>query len=232
MAESRPFVLPVSIVGPTDIARLLREMEAVDEFFRQNTIRKPGDQIALPRLSRLMDQLATENQLNLLHETHRSYITDALAVLHKSAPVMHLSFSVDPPGSYVQRIVAWMRKNIHGEVLVTVGLQPNIGAGCIVRTRNQVFDFSLREYFKQSRGFFIEKLHESISDENPVAPVEAAQVPAADVVTTVASQPVAPATAAVAAPQLISDVTAPLNTPQQAVAQPQPVASAPEVSVP
>lgn len=162
MSDKRAFILPVSIVSPTDIARLTREIEAIDAFFRQEAIRQAGQQNALPRMSKLMDQLTADNQLNLLQTDHRQYVVDSLEILHESAPVLHMSFSVDPPGPYVQKIVAWLRKNIHPQVLVTVGLQPNIGAGCVVRTTNRLFDFSLREYFNDKREFFIGKLHEAI----------------------------------------------------------------------
>lgn len=167
MAEqSDRFVLPVSIISPTDIARLKREIEAVDSFFQQSKIREGGaQQEAMPRLSKLMDQLAVENKLNILQDEHRAYVFKSLDILQASAPVMHISFSVDPPGSYVQKIVYWLRSNVHAQVLVTVGLQPNIGAGCIVRTTNRIFDFSLREYFNAKRDFFIEKMHESISEQ-------------------------------------------------------------------
>lgn len=162
--EKRSFVLPVSIISPTDVARLSREIEKIDSYFQQEEIRKPGEQETMPRMSKLMDQLATENQLNLLQPEHREYVSQSLEILHTSAPVLHMSFSVDPPGSYVQKIVAWMRKNIHAQVLVTVGLQPNIGAGCIVRTTNKIFDFSLREFFSEKRDFFIGKMHEAIAE--------------------------------------------------------------------
>jgi hypothetical protein len=70
-----------------------------------------------------------------------------LKSLSANAPVMHVSFSVDPPGPYVQKIVFWFRHNIRGDILVRVGLQPNIGAGCVVRTTNKSFDFSLKKIF-------------------------------------------------------------------------------------
>jgi len=164
--------LPVTIVSPTDIARLTREIESIDGFFRDAEIRQAGEPNALPRLSKLMDQLVADNQLNLLQDPDRKKIVSVLDSLHNSAPVMHISFSVDPPGPYVQKIVAWLRENIHPEVLVTVGLQPNIGAGCIVRTTNKLFDFSLREYFAQKREFFIEKLHDTISDDGVQAAID------------------------------------------------------------
>lgn len=162
--NGRVISLPVGIVSPTDIARLSREIESIDEFFREQAIRSGGTTNAMPRLSKLMDQLAADNQINLLDELDRSKILDLLQKLHASAPVMHISFSVDPPGAYVQKIVAWLRANIHQHILVTVGLQPNIGAGCVVRTTNKLFDFSLREFFSEKRQSFIDRLHIAISD--------------------------------------------------------------------
>ncbi len=176
------FHLPTTIVSPTDVARLVRELDLIDSFFRQNEIRAPGQQSSMPRMSKLLDQCAAENQLNMLAEDHRQIIIEAMRNFHVSAPVVHMSFSIDPPGTYVQKIVAWMRQNIHPHVLVTVGLQPTIGAGCIIRTTNQIFDFSLREYFAEKRGFFIEKMHDAVSDvvvnvTPAVEPIAAAHTP-------------------------------------------------------
>jgi len=162
--EQQAITLPVGIVSPTDIARLTREIEAIDNFFRDQKIRSGGESNAMPRLSKLMDQLAVENKINLLQENDRNKILVILEQLHKSAPILHISFSVDPPGAYVQKVVAWLRLNVHQYALVTVGLQPNIGAGCVVRTTNKMFDFSLREFFAEKRDFFVEKLHMAIVD--------------------------------------------------------------------
>ena len=169
--SQRTVALPVGIVSPTDIARLTREIESIDAFFQEQAIRSGGTTNAMPRLSKLMDQLASENQMNLLEAQDRVVILEVLQKLHSNAPVLHISFSVDPPGAYVQKIVAWLRANIDQHILVTVGLQPNIGAGCVVRTTNKLFDFSLREYFTQKREFFIQKLHIAISDEGQIESV-------------------------------------------------------------
>lgn len=178
--------LPVGIVSPTDIARLTREIEGIDNFFRDQKIRSGGESNAMPRMSKLMDQLAVENKINLLVEADRNKILTILEQLHKSAPILHISFSVDPPGAYVQKVVSWLRRNVHQYALVTVGLQPNIGAGCVVRTTNKMFDFSLREFFAEKRDFFVEKLHMAITDptfsesNQPVpAPIAVGEQPSA-----------------------------------------------------
>lgn len=169
--EQKAITIPTNIVSPTDIARLAREIESLDNFFREQAIRAGGAPTSMPRVSKLMDQLAADNQLNLLNETDRGELGSLLSGLHKQAPVMHISFSVDPPGPYIQKIVDWLRRNIDPHVLVTVGLQPNIGAGCVVRTTNKLFDFSLREFFYNQRDFFIEKLHQALTGEDELVPV-------------------------------------------------------------
>jgi F0F1-type ATP synthase delta subunit len=189
--------LPVGIVSPTDIARLTREIEGIDNFFRDQKIRSGGETNAMPRLSKLMDQLATENKINLLVENDRNKILTILEQLHKSAPILHISFSVDPPGAYVQKVVSWLRRNVHQYALVTVGLQPNIGAGCVVRTTNKMFDFSLREFFAEKRDFFVEKLHMAITDPTFSQNSQPAPTPVVDVQPSAVPTPIA----VVSAPQ-------------------------------
>lgn len=157
--------LPIAVVSPTDVARLLREIDNLDEFFRQSAIRQGGELQSAPRYSRLLDEVVVANKLNLLQESDRQKLISAFKNLSATAPVMHVSFSVDPPGPYVQKIVFWFRQNIRGDVLVRVGLQPNIGAGCVVRTTNKSFDFSLKRFFDSKHDFFMKKLHEVVKPE-------------------------------------------------------------------
>jgi hypothetical protein len=56
------------------------------------------------------------------------------------------------------KLVGWFRANVHPHVLVQVGLQPNIAAGCVVRTTNKVFDLSLRNHFAQNQQVLIESM--------------------------------------------------------------------------
>lgn len=149
--------LPVLVVSPADINRLSRELEAIDDGILEVSVRK-GDETKLTKTSRLMDQLTDLNKLNLAHKTDRQLLAQFLAAVRKQAPVMHMSFSADPSPAFMEKLVAWLRREIHPQVLVTIGLQPTIGAGCIVRTTNHQFDFSLRQNFVEKRGLLIEKL--------------------------------------------------------------------------
>lgn len=141
--------LPLSVVSSVDVGRLLREVEAIDDFLKQSAIREPGTPVKMPRTSRLFDEIVEVNQLNVLHEDDRNRLKDFLSEVKKHAPQLHMSFSADPAPLFTQKLIQWMRGNLHPQVLLQVGLQPNIGAGCVVRTTNKYFDFSLRSRFSE-----------------------------------------------------------------------------------
>ena len=151
--------VPAVITSPADVSRLHREIAALHDYLHQENLRKPGQASAkLPRTSHLLDELVASNSLNLLETETRQHLLDFLADVAANAPVVHISFAVDPSAAFLQKIVHWFRENIHPSILVRVGLQPNIAAGCVVRTTNRYYDFSLREYLKKSQPILVKAL--------------------------------------------------------------------------
>lgn len=176
--ESADLTLPVSVVGPTDVVRLIRELESLDDAMLQLSLRKEGaPEAKLPKTSKLMDHLVHVNRLNLLKKTDREELKRFLGDVKKQAPVMHISFSADPPPSFLDKIMSWLRREIHPSVLLTIGLQPNIGAGCIVRTTNKQFDFSLRQDFAKKRDLLLERIAGTAGAESRAAPPDPEEAP-------------------------------------------------------
>lgn len=167
--------LPVLVFGVVEVRRLKRELEALDEFIRQSAIREPGTQPALPRLSRLLEAIATDNSRNLLQESDREEIRQFLIGIEKSAPTVHISFASDPSSAFIAKLVTWLRGSIHPQVLLQIGLQPTIAAGCIIRTPNKVFDLSLRQNLMNQRSKLIEALDAMAAQ--PAAPAAPAPQP-------------------------------------------------------
>lgn len=143
--------LTVAVTGPIELGRLIREVAEIEESLLQLGLREGGEKVKLPQTTRLMDQLVEHNKLNLLHEDDRKRLREFLDQVRVSAPVLHMSFSADPSINFLEELMTWLRREIHPEVLLTVGLQPNLGAGCILRTTNKQFDFSLRQDFIKKR---------------------------------------------------------------------------------
>jgi hypothetical protein len=179
-ADASILTLPIQASGRADVGRLLREVEQLDNFLKQATIREPGTSMKLPKTSRLLDEFVSSNKLNLLHEVDRGRVLNFLIMVKAKAPVLHMSFSVDPAPSFVQKLMTWLRAEVHPLVLLQVGLQPNIGAGCVVRGTNKYFDFSLREHFKKQRPLLIEKIQGDMQDGAPTQVAQPVEPTAAD----------------------------------------------------
>lgn len=163
--------LPVGVVGMIDLGRLIRELERLEAALTSDKIRT-GTDVQLPKLSALMDQLAEANKVDLRDPHARASLLEFLKLLRKEAPKIHMSFSADPSPDFLMKLITWLRSNIHPHVLVAVGLQPGIGAGCVLRTTNRYFDMSLGKSFADKRELLMTRLRES-----SVQPVAEAQLP-------------------------------------------------------
>lgn len=151
--------VPALITSPSDVARLHREIGALHEYLEQQKYRPSGQPAAiLPKVSLLLDELAQSNKLNLLESATREHLIAFLKDLAEHAPVLHISFATDPSPDFLQKIVLWLRQNIHTSILVQVGMQPTIAAGCVVRTTNKYFDLSLRRSFAKHGDELIKAL--------------------------------------------------------------------------
>jgi F0F1-type ATP synthase delta subunit len=156
--KPRQLVLPVMASGPADIGRLLRELELIDQALLQSGLRDKEADAKLPQTSRLMTQITESNKLDLLSKLHRVELQHFLETVKEKSPVLHMSFSADPSPLFMEKLMTWLRREIHPSVLLTIGLQPTLGAGCILRTTNKQFDFSLREEFLSKRELLIGQL--------------------------------------------------------------------------
>lgn len=150
--------LPTLVFGLVEVRRLHRELESLEAYLQQARIRAAGSQAPLPRLSRMLEVCASSNHLNLMQADDRQKLTTFLQAVAVTAPTIHISFAVDPSSGFTAKIVTWLREQVHPLALLQLGLQPSIAAGCIVRTNNKVFDFSLRQAFDAHRSMLVEAI--------------------------------------------------------------------------
>jgi F0F1-type ATP synthase delta subunit len=148
-----PLKLPDSLIGLPDVTRLTRELNSLNDFFDGAQTRPKGTAMQPPKVSRVLNELAQTNQTSLLQADGRAQLFKRLQELYDSAPSMHISFAVEPSPRALEKILVWMRANIHPNVLLQVGLQPAIAAGCVLRSTNKVFDMSLRSNLKKQSGY-------------------------------------------------------------------------------
>ena len=153
--------LPLSIISPVDVSRVLRELEAYIEYYHQRDIKKDGNNDSkMPKTSQLLDNLLELNRLELTNQADRLNLKNFLDEIKTTAPVIHASFSVDPSVRFLEKLTAYFRKEINRNLLLTIGLQPNIGAGLTIRTDNKYFDFSLRKTLDASGDKLLQLIKE------------------------------------------------------------------------
>ena len=136
--------LSLQVVTPADIARLQREVNKLSDYFVSAAARSAGDGKTLPQLTTSLSQLSEKNKIDLQDPADRKQLAKDLEEIVAKAPVLHISFAGEPSAEALEKILAWLRDNIDPLVLLQVGLQPAIAAGCVLRTPNKIFDMSVR----------------------------------------------------------------------------------------
>jgi len=148
--EPKTLTLPLQVISQNDVSRLEREIEVLNDFFMQSSF-KGANAKTLPQVSTSLKSVFEDNKLNILEEKDRAQVKQFIAGLRTSAKLVNISFAVEPKPDVLMKILSWFRKEAHPHVLFRVGLQPNIAAGCIVRTQNKYFDLSFKQQFAKSK---------------------------------------------------------------------------------
>lgn len=147
--DEKDFVLPASVIGRPDVTRLLREIEKVDYELEAQAVRQPGQPLAIPNVSRGLAETAQNNAVAIDSVDARRDLLAKLRTIKEHAPLMHVTFAAEAEPEEVSVLVLWVRENLHPAALITVGLQPSIVGGCVIRTPDHIYDFSFRNKFKQ-----------------------------------------------------------------------------------
>lgn len=150
--------LPTGIVSTGDARRLRRDIAALEETLQAIRLRTNAPVAKLPRLSRSLEEFGSTNRLNFLLPDDRHHAAVFMDYVLKKAPVLRISFASEATRKFTTELVLWLRANFDSEMLVEIGLEPNIAAGCIVRTTDKVFDFSLIKHLEEQRPMLMEKL--------------------------------------------------------------------------
>jgi len=157
MSQPVPSItLPPTLTSKVDMARLLREIEAVDADLESQKVRGAGAAgYRLPAISDNLDEFLTANQIDLADDDQRAACRHQLKLFKEKAPVVHLTFStaIDPQSKAA--LVAWIRQEIQPLALIEVGLQPALIGGVYVRTPTHVYDLSMRSLFQSKTDILV-----------------------------------------------------------------------------
>lgn len=162
MSETKAaaYVLPPALISRADLARLVREVENLDNELAVQKVREKGGKQGyhLPTMSQSLNDFLTTNEIDIANDQVRMELKEHLRVLKDKAPIVHMTFAVDADPDFLQQLVAWVRKEIHPQTLISVGLQPGLVGGMYLRTPNHVHDFSIRTLLKSKRDVMTHEL--------------------------------------------------------------------------
>jgi hypothetical protein len=161
-AKEQTGLLPLALVSPVDLGRMIRELEKLKETLDQDHLRGKEHHDKVLKTSELLGATGELNKIDFREHAQRQNLLHFLQQVREKAPLLHMSFSADPNPDFIEKIMAWLRREIHPLTLLTIGMQPNIGAGCVLRTTNHYFDFSLRKDLVAKNDEFMQALREAV----------------------------------------------------------------------
>lgn len=139
-------LLPDNIASPLDFGQIQRELFALDQFLSAS---KGASR--LPFTSPALNSIIKDADINPLMAADRQRLVNQLQFVRRTAPIVQISFASDPSKQALRALVRWFRQNGHPNTLISVGVQPNIAGGCVVRTATREFDFSLQKLFQSNK---------------------------------------------------------------------------------
>lgn len=154
------FELPPNVVSRIDVSRLVSEVERVDNELTAAAVRNKiaESEQPTPVLSEPLTNFLHQNKLELQESRERSRIVQELRLLKDKVPVIHMTFAVAADPESLAQIAEWLRKTIHPQAVIDVGLQPGLVAGVYLRTPNHVHDLSLKSKLASSRDVLVKEM--------------------------------------------------------------------------
>ena len=152
--------LPSSVVTVRDLARLVAEVEELDNELTTTTVRAHVSKgvVEQPIMTAAFEDFLSENELDFNESKERSRLVKALRKLKDNVPVIHMTFAVPADNESLQQIAAWVRQSVHPQAVLEIGLQPSLVAGVYVRTTNKIIDLSMRTALKGKRDILLKDL--------------------------------------------------------------------------
>lgn len=141
--------LPNSLISRVDAMRVGRELETLTSVLEQQSHHHAKAEPV--RESEILEAVVKLNQLDLSESAQRDRLAAFLKELKTKAPTIHMSFAADPSSAFTNKLVTWLRSEIHPLLLLDIGLQPSIAAGCIIRTSSKYFDCSMRQHLVEKK---------------------------------------------------------------------------------
>lgn len=154
--------LPDSIASAQDLSELVLDVREYAQWFEHESIKNRID-IKHASEPPILSQAATEllqtlNESKSLSQQSLDTLIETLENFSKNSPSITLTMAAPPNNDLRANLVAWCRKNIDPNILVSFQFNATMLGGIAVRYGSRVFDWSFKRQLLASRQNFPEVL--------------------------------------------------------------------------
>ena len=146
-SENTQFELPAAVYSPQLLESVMYDIEQYLEWYRQTAIQKKvhakntteepshSAETALVIEAWLSGKAATVEGIEPLLDHLR----------HLKLPQVHIMLAALPNRAQRETLVSWFRNNVGSRLLISFVADRNLGGGIVVRTPNQIFDYTWQQ---------------------------------------------------------------------------------------
>lgn len=158
--------LPDSISSTQDLAGLILELGGFARWFSRNAIlrrvsskkrknRDANEPVLSPAATEMIRVWTAKNPMTGIS---LAKLIKTLEKSKSSALTVTITLASPPTGEVKARLVAWCRKNIAPDIMVTFTFNATILGGMVVRFGSRIFDWSFKRQILAARESFPEVL--------------------------------------------------------------------------
>ncbi len=155
-------VMPDSVASSQDLAIILRDVQSYSNWASRELIKQKvagKSTSAQPILSEDATQIIRAWSAGKpMTQASIDELLEALEAYRKSAPTITITLAAIPSGDVKKKLVAWCRKELNQNILVSFRLNRNILGGLVVAYGSHIHDWSFRRKLLESNTRFSEVL--------------------------------------------------------------------------
>lgn len=137
------FNLPDAITTQRQLRQVIEELKNLNPTADKQT--------AYDQLSYEAQALVGANQSQWEDSSDIAAFTQKLEQAYQNTPVFDVILPTYPHDTFLSELSGWFRREIHPNSLLDIKVRRSIGGGMVLRSKNRLFDLSLRPQILQSR---------------------------------------------------------------------------------
>ena len=142
MDKQKQLKLPNRIVTRRDVIETAREFEQLRDSLTAKQV--PGSTVVVQDPTERARAVLDENGVKELTVEVADSLQKNLQNLADHAPMLRFVFAGEPEVDFLQKLISWVRTEVHPAGLVLYTIQPQIAGGYILTTDQRRYDHSWR----------------------------------------------------------------------------------------